>query len=460
VKGAFDDMGAQRVLSGAVISEGQAEGIQRRKRRSILKRYRKLTAAVCILMIINLFGGCGTETEQESADIGYTAVGGMEDAPVVEYSVPRSLPNILVDTRGYMTVCEKQAAVKGHELPESFRLLNAETGEEVYRGLLDKVTYNEDLDLYTASACFDEFSEEGVYYLECDIIGQSYVFPIQASMYEELFQETYRSMITECREHTLEISDAFGLLLTYEWYGDAFADENGDQIPDVMKELQDWISFMEESELVAEDNALYAAFLAKFSYNYRKFDEQYATDCLRRASTVFGQPQAAPNKGVDEFLALTELYRATGLKTYRSRISDYKSLFEENESYLEDISYIYGAMTYMSTRQKVDIKLCQLLMNDLMNRGEEISQKYEDMIHPVAARNNGVEDLLKSAAELSCANYVLNSYQYMKITEEFLHYVMGQNVESVCFYPQEGDRSIYLLLSAQLAVMHRQPEEV
>ena len=163
---------------------------------------------------------------------------------------------------------------------------------------------------------------------------------------------------------------------------------------------------------------------------------------------------------MDEFLALTELYRATGLKTYRSRISDYKSFFEEKESYLEEISYIYGAMTYMSTRQKVDIKLCQLLMNDLMNRGEEISQKYEDMIHPVAARNNGVEDLLKSAAELSCANYVLNSYQYMKITEEFLHYVMGQNVESVCFYPQEGDRSIYLLLSAQLTVMHRQPEEV
>ena len=121
VKRAFNNMGAQRVLSGAVISERQAEGIQRRKRRSILKRYRKLTAAVCILMIINLFGGCGAETGQESADTGYTEVGGMEAAPVVEYSVPRSLPNILVDTRGYMTVCEKQAAVKGHELPESFR---------------------------------------------------------------------------------------------------------------------------------------------------------------------------------------------------------------------------------------------------------------------------------------------------------------------------------------------------
>lgn len=421
-----------------------------------MRHYRRLAEALCILSIINLLVGCSAETEQESADNGYVAVGGMEDTPVVDYSVPRSLPNILVDTRGYMTDCEKQAVVKGHELPDTFRLLDAETGEEVYSGLLEKVTYIEELDLYTGSACFDEYSAEGAYYLECDIIGQSYVFSIQASMYEELFGETYQSIMAECRERTLEISEAFALLLAYEWYGDAFPDENSDQVPDVMKELQAWISFMEESGVAAEDNALYAAFLAKFGYNYRNFDEQYATDCLRRASTVFGQSQTALNKDADEFLALTELYRATGLASYRSRISDYKSFFEENESYLEEISYIYGAMTYMSTRQKVDIELCQLFMNGLMNRGEGISKRYEDMIHPVTARNNGTEDLLKSAAELSCANYVLNSYQYMKITEEFLHYLMGQNVESVCFYPQEGDRSTYLLLFAQLAVMHRQ----
>ena len=113
-----------------------------------------------------------------------------------------------------------------------------------------------------------------------------------------------------------------------------------------------------------------------------------------------------------------------------------------------------GTMTYMSTRQKVDMELCALFMTSLTNRGEEISKRYEDMIHPVLARNNGADDLLKSAMELSCANYVLNTYQYTQITEEFLHYLMGQNVESVCFYPKEGDKSSYMLLFAQLAETH------
>ncbi|MDE7045476.1 MAG: glycoside hydrolase family 9 protein, partial [Acetatifactor sp.] len=359
----------------------------------------------------------------------------------------------------YTAECEMRAAVKGRDMPTTFRLINAETGEEVYSGQLEKITYNEELGLYTGLACFDDYTTEGTYYLECDVVGQSYRFGIEDSMYAELFRETYDIRMEACEDHSMTISEAMALLVTYEWYSEVFPDDNKDQIPDVLRSLQSWISFMEESEPGAGEDALYAAFLAKFGYNYQKFDQTYATDCLRRASTVFGQQQAALNKDADAFFALTELYRATGLYTYRSQISDYRSFFENNGTYLEEPGYLYGTMTYMSTRQRVDIELCALFMNNLTNRGEEISKRYEDMIHPVAARNNGADDLLKNAVELSCANYVLNSYQYTQITEEFLHYLMGQNAESVCFYPEEGDRSSYLLLFAQLAKIHMETEE-
>lgn len=423
-----------------------------------MKQCRKRAGAAWAGILMALLGGCGIQAEQDIMNSPYAAVEGMEGTPVVDYSVPLLLPNVLVDIRGYTAECEKQAAVKGHELPETFRLRDAETGEEVYSGVLDKITYNEELELYTGYACFDEYTVEGTYYLECDIVGESYRFEIQESTYAELFQEVYESLMEACRDHSLEISEALSLLEAYEWYGEVFPDDNRDQIPDVLKALQSWISFMEESGPDAGDSALYAAFLAKFSYHYQKFDQAYATDCLRRASTVFAQAQTTLSRDADAFLALTELYRATGLFTYRNQISDYKSFFENNGSYLEEISYLYGAMTYMSTRQKVDVELCALFMTNLTNRGEEISKRYEDMIHPVAARNNGAEDLLKNAVELSCANYVLNSYQYTKITEEFLHYLMGQNVGSVCFYPEEGDRSSYMILFAQMAEMHREEE--
>ena len=118
--------------------------------------------------------------------------------------------------------------------------------------------------------------------------------------------------------------------------------------------------------------------------------------------------------------------------------------------FLEEISYLYGAMTYMATRQTVDVQLCNTFMDTLMNRGEEISKNYTKMIHPLTGKNNGADDLLKRVRELFCCNYILNNYQYTGIMEEFLHYLMGENVESICFYPEEGEKSGYLFLLAQL----------
>ena len=44
---------------------------------------------------------------------------------------------------------------------------------------------------------------------------------------------------------------------------------------------------------------------------------------------------------------------------------------------------------------------------------------------------------------------MLYSYQYTEILEDFLHYLMGRNRDSVSYYPEEGDAADYLLLIAQ-----------
>ena len=49
-------------------------------------------------------------------------------------------------------------------------------------------------------------------------------------------------------------------------------------------------------------------------------------------------------------------------------------------------------------------------------------------------------------------------YQYTRIMEEFLHYLMGQNLESVSFYESDESRVDYMLLLAQLAVNHEEKE--
>jgi len=166
---------------------------------------------------------------------------------------------------------------------------------------------------------------------------------------------------------------------------------------------------------------------------------------------VFGQVQNTLSKDADTFFALTELYRATGLATYRNQMADDVSFLENNTSYLEEQEYLYGVMTYLVTRQSVNMDLCSDFMGTLMDKAEEISGRYEEMLRPVNAKNNGSADLLKNAMIVSCANFCMNNYQYTNICEEFLHYLMGRNRESVNFYASDEERVRYLLLLAGLA---------
>lgn len=163
----------------------------------------------------------------------------------------------------------------------------------------------------------------------------------------------------------------------------------------------------------------YVAVLAKFSYLYQKYDVQYATQCLQHASAIYTKLAAASGRDAEKFMALTELYRAAGLPSYRSQILEYKEFFEDNTSYLEETAYLYGSMTYLATRQSVDIDLCTAFMEGIRDQGEELAKRSGKMIDAVTSVNNGTEDLLKRAEELACANYILYSYQYTEILEDF-----------------------------------------
>lgn len=408
-----------------------------------------------------LLCGCGKTQGQGEAEKDaivknpYAGAVSMESTPVIDYTVPRLLPNILVDTGGYSAADGKTAAVKGRELPEEFRLVDVLTGEEVYRGAVEEIVRHDEMGIYSGRLDFSDFQQAGSYYLECGIIGCSLPFDIREKHYTALFEDIHRELTDSIRDRSVTLQEAVDLLAAYEWYGEIFPDGDSEEGPEVLKELRGWVSYMEENGVEEEDEALYAAFLAKFSYNYQKIDRGYATNCLKRASTVFGQVRTAVSRDSDTFFALVELYRATGRYAYRQQVAGYKDFFEDNSSYMEERSYLYAAMTYMDTKQRgVDRELCKHFMDDLMARAEEISRHCADMTDAVAAKNDGQADLLKGAVRLSCANYIENNYLYTEGMEDFLHYLMGRNRESVCFYEDGEDRGSYLLLFAQLAALH------
>lgn len=392
----------------------------------------------------------GNGVEEVTVQNKYAQIVSMEQTAIVNYVVPENTPNILVDLQGYCVGEDKHAIVKGKRLPEEFCVVNNSDGQIVYTGKIEDITYDKKQGVSIGYADFSGVDKSGSYHIECDIVGHSESFVIEEKLYEVLLAEVYGQMMELCENKTLTVSDAVMLMQVYEWYGIVFPDKDTSGIPDVLEALQKWVSHMEETGVEKGQEAIYAAFLAKFSYHYQKFDYQYATDCLQRASTVYGQVQETLTKDSDIFLALAELYRATNHYKYRKQILEYDSFFEKNSSYPEQPEYIYGGLTYLVTRHSVDVGLCEFFINHVMDRGEEISGGYEELIHPVSPKNNGCEELLKRAMELSCANYVLNNYQYTNIIEEFLHYLMGRNLKSVNFYKDGEDKVEYLMLLAQL----------
>ena len=417
------------------------------------KRLRRIAFFIGACLFVNMWAGCGRRVETVEATIPYATAVSMEDTPIVDYAMPQLTPNILINRCGYLTGGGKVAAMKGSQAFTTFRLVDAVTNEVVYQAEPEDITYDEETQVYVGYADFSQYDEIGSYYLEADDIGRSYTFTIEEELYARLFGELYACLVADCESMTISVSEAVVLLMAYEWYPQIFADEDSDQIPDILTVFRQWI-FQKLEKSAVEEDVLFAAFLAKYSYLYQKFDKEFATDCLRQASAIYEKSQKNMHEDAISFFALTELYRATGTYSYRNQILGYKAYFENSNSLFEEQEYLYGAMTYVVTRQKVDVEMCESFMSKLMDRGEEIAECYKDMVHATDAKNNGCDELLKRGFQLSCANYVLNNYKYNRIMEELADYLMGRNLKSVCFFPDEGMRNGYISLLAQLMAVH------
>lgn len=419
-----------------------------------MRRCRILCGWLIIAVLAGSLIGCGTTEEvvletMEEASV-YTGPASMETTPVIDYEIPESKPNILVNRVGYSTESIKEAVIVGDNLPAQFSVIEAGTEEVVFHGIIDQFAFDEDRQLYMGKAVFDDLVEPGDYYVKCEILGESYPFTIQEKLYQQLFLEVYEEMLKDCGNNALELSDITALLTAYECYPQIFPDEDDSKVPDILEALEAWFS-LEERTLEEKKNCLYVAALAKFGYLYQEVNMQQASGWIQQAANLFVGIQKSEENEPDYFYALTELYRATGWNTYRYQIIEYTDFFDGNSVYLGETSYLYGAMTYMVTKQRVSVPLCNIFYGDIEDKGDNIADLYEYMINPMESPENNTEGVFSGMQQLFCCNYLLNNYEYMHIIEEFLNFCMGQNVASVSLYPWEGEKSTYMLLLAQLA---------
>ncbi|MBQ7680399.1 MAG: glycoside hydrolase family 9 protein [Butyrivibrio sp.] len=268
------------------------------------------------------------------------------------------------------------------------------------------------------------------------------------------------------------------LLLAYELSPEAFSDEtripeSGNGIPDILDEVRyeiEWLLRMQEersggvygsavtrglrvhatdAELLSarvevtsvSENAsiAFAAALARFGYDYRQVDADFARTCLRAADRAFryyetGTASQRKQQGVmaapERFLAAALLYRATGGGSYRSVMEEYFQQENFADSFMEEEALFHGGIVYLDTRQSQDTAVCNMLMQALIRGAEQIAEESR-MSAWLVCSDKDTGTLLRRAVQLRVADHVIYNYEYTTIIEDHIHYLLGRNPQAM-----------------------------
>lgn len=282
------------------------------------------------------------------------------------------------------------------------------------------------------------------------------------------------------------------MLLAYELHSEVFTDdmgipESGNGIPDILDEIRyeiEWLIKMQDvssgavyagvtyygqesgksvayvEPVTMEASRAYAMAMAKFSYLYQSYDTEYATNCLKAGDRAWKYAQLNDAQTIDawKFAAATELYRASGQQSYRPYISEY--LLQEKENDIQDVTVFIGSVAYISTKQPVNVELCNKITKQLMQRAEDISAQARDSwcFTEGNAEQDNNDELLQNMMVLTMVNQIISNHEYKTIIMNHLHYFMGENRKSICYIDQVGSKN-YKDIDENLGIMKQFEED-
>lgn len=134
-----------------------------------------------------------------------------------------------------------------------------------------------------------------------------------------------------------------------------------------------------------------------------------------------------------------------------------KSYLTQNpEPDLENDFVFWGCVTYLSTKQKVDMNLCNSVTQNLMRKGETISYTSKDSKLLVATDEKQGDNagLLRSMTRLAVVDHIITNHEYATVLENHIHYMLGRNLLAISYLDGEGERN-YRDIDVSLGVMNQ-----
>lgn len=347
------------------------------------------------------------------------------------YDVPKSKPNIFVSKLGYEANGVKTVLFSGEKTPDSFKVVDCVTGNVVYTGKISEIKNSEGC--YIGK--FNSLETIGEYYIEADYIGQSFPFFVKEDVRKELFREVYFSTTDKLSsEYDIydKMLDLSMLICAYEYYDEIFNDDtgirdSGNGIPDLLDNIREQIDKLKKedvSTLTNNEQAMYVALFAKFSFVYKEFDSKFAKECLATSNDCYDKYNIYfDNEGAETYYAAAELYRQLGTSKYRDIVDKYEDIRGSNS---ENQSVVFlGDLTYLRTKRRVDTDYCKYLIEYHTNIARE---------NVVAAKSNYEYNSDMDEREISqdilgvvIVEYLLGSKEYSDMILSRIHYISGMN---------------------------------
>ena len=200
----------------------------------------------------------------------------------------------------------------------------------------------------------------------------------------------------------------------------------------------------------------FAATMAKFSYLYQNYDREFATLCLKAADRAYRYAGQYLSDVSPEayFYASTELYRATGNYGYHNEIQNYLQQYPVTD--MDNNFIFWGCVTYLSTKQRVEVNLCEELIKVLMQEGERISyaSKNSKFLIIMDEQQSGSAELLRDITRLAVVDHIITNHEYATVLQNHLHYMLGRNLLSISYLNGTGSRN-YVNFNEKQGIMNQ-----
>ncbi len=216
-------------------------------------------------------------------------------------------------------------------------------------------------------------------------------------------------------------------------------------------------------EISVEATAEFSAVLAQFSRIYSIYDKEFSEICLKASEGAYSYVEKYGELDDLQYYAAAELYKSTGNEKYHIKLKQYLGLIQPGEN-SRFSRKLYGDIAYLTCKQKVDVGICDQLMDGLMEKAEGLAESAKKDVYMVWTDQSGrcAGQILENTFVLAIIDRIITSHEYLGIMENQLHYLLGRNEDGVGMvtgkgilnHTDEGEEYQLYLQSSFIFILH------